>query len=308
MKRGPDLLEEKRTTIWDIHRDCLCHVFTQVEWACAGALARTCKHFMLLMTSPEVIGVIIHYIQQFPIGEKVLPHWTHFSLPVQYLPVPEEMSVIINQRVLPNCRQKMEFCPIKVSSGSNFCMAGGFLVKEITGKKWESDIDLFHDPGEWSRWSGQRRRSFGEWDIVEDDHHHRIEWVIDEFDLSICQFGYSHKDDQIYATPLAIYSHLKKKIIAMPTQMNINYINSIEVIGRTLLNSKLRIWNSIRDNSSHEKPFHELTTDIFPGSMKWCERVNKYRERFPDYEIYYCRPMNGNLTVFEQFKKLHESL
>lgn len=258
----------------DIPTDCFIIIFEFMNWKSVGSLIRVNKEYLIRLLSSNVIDAIITYVCKSSIGTIILPRWLSFAIPITFLHTEINFVSLAN-----DCIQQMLQYPL--GKNEHGCLTGGWLIQKIFSKLWDCDIDLFLSKE--SEMGSNSRVKCHQWDIITLNMDSNIMSILDRFDLSVCQIGYSIKENEIYITPLLLYTLEKRKIIVMPSRYNIFY-----------LSHPIRYW-ACKDpwdyitESKKLNQFHYDDTIEDRNMNNWMERVRKYAERFREYSFIYCR-------------------
>jgi hypothetical protein len=246
-----------------------------------------------LFTNPVVLKEILDYTKSLDVP---MLKWLCFALPSKFLfAVSEPLSL--------HLRHGWPFGETLNTGWQPLFITGGFVCQRIYKTQWEGDIDicvsnkLVKERMAYSHDDGQIL------DIIPSYHEH-IERMIEHFDLSIVQQGFL--GEIYYRTPLSIYTEAHHDIIAMPTDVSVQYMTfHMTPLGTRESHFKtvdIGSYITTHNNKCDAKiMFHECDTCISVNAIdeaaaggypmhKWIERARKYTRRFPSFTFSYCRP------------------
>jgi hypothetical protein len=269
--------------------DIILEITQHNQWVNAGTMARTCHVLLNTLTKPSMLSQIIDVC----IKNKILYKWLTFAVPVEWL----------GSTIMLDLMPQMNL-PIHLPSSF---VTGGHVCQQIYHKQWHGDIDVFYignhdDPQPFK----EMTHNHFYYEFVPTEYK-ETERCIENFDLSIVQQGYS--DQGTFCTPLALYTYYYKNIIVIPEKKVQNYtgftkntprLEEFSVTIWTYIEKhekfSVTIWTYIEKHQQmHQGSFEnckQCKTDISPQLQPihyWRARLQKYKNRFPDYHFYYCR-------------------
>lgn len=251
--------------------ELILEITQHYQWVNAGTMARTCHVLLNTSMLSQIIDVCIK--------NKILYKWLTFAVPAEWF----------GSTIMLDLMPKMNL-PIHLPSSF---VTGGHVCQQIYHKQWDGDIDVFyignhHD----SQPFKEINHNNVYYEFVPTEYK-ETERCIENFDLSIVQQGYS--DQGTFCTPLALYTYYYKNIIVIPEKKVQNYTGFTKNTPR-LEEFSVTIWTYIEKHQQmHQGSFEnckQCKTDISPQLQPihyWMGRLQKYKNRFPDYHFYYCR-------------------
>lgn len=286
--------------------DVLIYISRLDDWEMSGPFARSSKTVLRAFTEKSILReMVTHAITK----ERPLFRWLLFGLPSCWI---SDIVWPTNPVKLPSVDKlfkKMHFY-MRPNITANQCLiSGGTVCQKLYGKEWEADMDLFIPlVGKRSTRMLVIYEDMKEADLVTKQFFPgEIQRSLDTFDLSIVQQGFV--GDLFYQTPIALYSFLWQEIVALPDDVNMQYVKLWNKDGTQVGRPRevvVNIWEYIeRHQNDHvvNLPirYHECTK-CHPESSRnkslehagaltvWADRVVKYARRFPKFPIVYCRP------------------
>lgn len=261
------------------------------------SLAKTCKSFLRVALSKEIlIKIVSECLEKTEIEvSKYRPYGSIRENMQELKDDPSIFNELVKNAALPKffyssipmhltCTN-LSFPSIEIPYGDCF-LTGGKVCQTVYEKEWKSDVDI------WMK--GQDH-----WDSYNVDDDFDIIFknfepyrCISGFDLSICMQGIEIKDGKRaeHITPLGLFTYYTKKIVATLSSQTIEYRpNNVYdyhnnpficyLIHRTFSNIGLKH----KENFSLCK--HCRSSIVYDKMIIWLNRLQKYQDRFPDYEI-----------------------
>jgi hypothetical protein len=175
-------------------------------------------------------------------------------------------------------------------------LAGGAVARTVFDRSWKlKDYDIFVPmlPEE-ERDEYSTKRIKVEYDSVTLDLVFKANDISD-FDLSVCQVGINLDTNEVFATPLFLYSVKRNVMICRISNFGVGYLQEYEQPVSWLFNVHVNAGHiayfcyCIICKEELEKYGDEVfVNDDYKTSIDiWFERVKKYHDRFPTYKLHF---------------------
>lgn len=300
--------------------DILVHLARIGEWLLSGSVARCNKSLLRRFTTLEILGEIVHAIVA---SERVILKWLLLALP----------DTLIGTRTV--YKPSDTVVGLELDHPGGF-ISGGAVCRMVYDKQWDSDVDVWVHCDSEADAGRKALMRVTSWCSADDDsqsssaptplkmvqfdvvYHTRPEpeRCIENFDLSIVQQGYFQGErNEVYSTPLALYSRQHNHIVALPSRECIEYNDGS---GRTRL---VDIWYYIdkhranhRNDENELVAYHECKQCDDDGSsghepfQRWRARMKTYASRFTGFPITYCRTQPDTVNVYTEKEESQEEV
>lgn len=267
-----------------------------------------------------------------------LPRWMTMTLPLAEIP----RFSALNDRILNTLRERHPYlydpsryeCEHPALISGPFLLSGGSVAQIATESEWPSDLDIFSPILPSEHLDEDRYISSVQWhpekrlrsNIVDVDGNalfyfeldwirkktDPIQWVLSDFDLSICQVGvlFSPDDQCVFVTPLFLYSLHNRVLVAQVSDLTARYKEDFNVKPqeKVILHEFFEKHCVLHlpgrfdqcdscyfcaDNLMEHDPDPSGAKGIgsdYMGSdqnyvKRWIRRVRKYVKRFPDWSV-----------------------
>lgn len=268
------------------------------------SLARVCKSFLHIVLSKDILTKIVSECLEKTESEvsKYRPHLGVQRNMEELKDDPSIFNSLIKNAALPKffytsipihltC-ERLKFPSIKISYDDCF-VTGGKVCQSVYEKEWKSDVDVWMEGQD--HWEIYDSTVNDDFDIVfKNFEPYRC---ISGFDLSICMQGIEIKDEKRveHVTPLGLFTYYTKKIVATLGSDTIDYnVTRYNPFLYYLIHHRFsflnyRYYTMPNRWCGHTGNFSSCDhcrSSIHDDKMiTWLDRLQKYQNRFPDYEI-----------------------
>lgn len=268
-------------------------------------LARTCKSFLRIILSKEILPKLV-FLCLKKSEDEVLKYRPYLGIRRNMEELKNDSNIfdeLVKNASLPKffyasipsylTPVRFKIPEIKISYDDCF-LTGGKVCQSIYQKEWDGDVDV------WVK--GENH-----WEDYENNHldvvfkNFEPFRCISGFDLSICMQGVEIKNGNLtnHVTPLGLFTYYTKKIIATLSSKTIEYYPSKYYDYHSnsfvcyLIHKRFSTIDVNHNNpnlsKNHNGNFsscqHCRETIYYDKMITWLNRLQKYQDRFPDYEI-----------------------
>lgn len=218
-------------------------------------------------------------------GSNKLPRWCFMKMNME-TPYPSLAEQVQDWKVsrmlrIPSC--------LNIKGG---VLAGGSVAQAVfrgCDKYWEpgsNDYDIFVPCGE-----PETKRIKVEFNSVTLDLVFKTNDISD-FDLSVCQIGISLDTNEVYATPLFLYSVKRNVMVCRVSNFGVGYLQEYREPVTNTFDDHIR-----RGHDAYFCYCHLCNCDLLMENdgeygdfvQNWWDRVKKYHSRFPSYKLHFVK-------------------
>lgn len=238
------------------------------------SLCKRLRIFVIQRFNQVIIWLLYKY------GTNRLPRWCYMKMDIgpYYGSLAQQVQRWKIERISPI----PSFLNIKGG-----ILSGGAVAQEVF-RYWhfQTDYDIFIPNHDTERYPKRAKVEFDgkKLDLVFKSND------ISEFDISVTQIGINIDTNVVFATPLFLFSYKNNVMVCRLSSFQLNYDNNFNHPVFSMFDYHL--------NNNHKTVFHkcglcldEAGDDVFYSAeffvtfQHWIERVQKYEDRFPNYEI-----------------------
>ena len=218
-------------------------------------------------------------------GSKKLPRWCFLKMNIE-TPYPDLAEQV---RVWKVCRLLQIPSCLNIKGG---VLAGGSVAQAVfdTGNYWNpqpEDYDIFVPT---PQNGGKTKRIKVEYNATKLDLVFKPNDISD-FDLSVCQIGINLDTNEVFATPLFLYSTKFNVMVCRISNFGVEYQYLYTEPVTHAFNHHL-IWKhepTFCYCNLCEESLKEEEEEYVSCITNWWDRVKKYYNRFPSYKLHFVK-------------------